>query len=132
MRKRLWWIGVLTCICSFLIISPFCYAADWDYVCSNKDGAKYYLDTSSVEKNDAYLSFWRKEVFAEPQDGEKKVIIQYEVHLAKPLEGRILQITSYDNDDNVVRNYTGPYEWKKVVPDSIFWRMTNAAMHYVQ
>lgn len=54
------------------------------------------------------------------------------MHLANPLEARVLQIISYDEDGNVVRNYTGTYEWTSLRHGSILYVTANAAMHYVQ
>ena len=131
MRKYLYWLGIFAFILSFWIASPYCYATDWDYVCSSSDNTKYYLDTSSVEKNDAYLRFWRKGVYLETKDGEKEFISYHEVHLANPLEVRMLHIISYDDSGNEARNYKRSGEWQNLRSGSIIYSIANAAMHYV-
>lgn len=132
MKKYLYYIGFLVFIFSFCAIAPFCYAANWDYVCANNSGTSYYLDISSVEKQGSYLRFWRKGVHAELQDGEKEFRSYHEVHLANPLEVRALQFVSYDDSGNVIRNYSNPTEWQSLRSGSILYALANAAMHYAQ
>ena len=132
MKKRIWWLGAVAFILSFWIVAPFCYAANWDYVCASKDGTSYYLDISSVEKQGEYLRFWRKGVHQESQDGEKEFRSYHEVHLANSLEIRMLQIVSYDDNGNVIRNYSNPTEWQSLRSGSILYALANAAMHYAQ
>ena len=130
--KRIWWLGAVAFILSFWSVAPFCYAANWDYVCANKDGTSYYLDISSVEKKGEYLRFWRKGVHQESQDGEKEFRSYHEVHLDNPLETRMLQIVSYDDNGNVIRNYSNPTEWQSLRSGSSLYVLANAAMHYAQ
>ena len=133
MKKDIQWVGtLLIAIVCWIAFSSVSYAANWDYVCSGNDGTKYYLDISSVEKDGEYLRFWRKGVNAESQDGEKEFHSYHEVHLAKPLETRMLQIVSYDDNGNVIRNYSNPSEWQGLRSGSILYSIANAAMHYVQ
>jgi len=132
MKKDIQWVGtLLIAIVCWIAFSSVSYAANWDYVCSGNDGTKYYLDISSVEKDGEYLRFWRKGVNAESQDGEKEFCSYHEVHLAKPLETRMLQIVSYDDNGNVIRDYSNPSEWQGLRSGSILYVIANAAMHYV-
>ncbi len=133
MKKQIWWLGILVFIFLFLSIVPFCYAAsNWDYVCASKDGTSYYLDISSVERQDAYLRFWRKGVHSDIQDGEREFRSYHEVHLANPLEVRVLHIISYDDNGNELRNYSTSTEWQGLRSGSIIYAIANAAMRYAQ
>lgn len=134
MKKYLYLLGTMAFILSFWLAAPFCYAdSNWNYVCSNNDGStNYYLDISSVEKDDAYLRFWRKGVHSETVDGEKEFVSYHEVHLANPLEVRVLHIISYDDNGNELRNYKRTREWQSLRSGSILYAIANAAMHYVQ
>lgn len=124
--------GTLIFIFSFWSIVSLGHAANWDYVCSGKDSTSYYLDVSSVDKQGDLLRFWRKGVHQEVQNGEKEFQSYHEVHLAKPLESRMLEIISYDESGNVIRDYNNPTEWRELRKGSIVYAIANAAMHYVQ
>lgn len=99
---------------TLLALSCPAFAADWYYLGNSKDGTQYYIDNSSVEKNEKAAMVWCKTI---DTDGSSS-IVQYAFIRNEKLIA-ILNISNYDANDSYISGYSYALQWGAIVPDTV-------------
>lgn len=99
---------ILLVPCMVLLTSA-AFATNWFYVCRTSFAdntsapgpvSSYYVDKNTVVKNGDKVTFWVKMVFDEEYMKNKTIYYKYEATLARPRQGRSLELYSYDAKGN--------------------------------
>lgn len=110
---------IIIMICLLVSCYGFSFAADWYWVGSGVDGTQYYVDNSSVEKNEQGAVIWVKMVHP---DGSYRV--SQEAYRRNKVYAMI-STAEYDSAGNYLDGASIPYnnpiylDWTPIPPESM-------------
>ena len=119
---------------SVFIIFSFCiegWVADWKPIAKDSKGSVWEIDTASISlQPDDIVKIWLKKHYTKKELGDwvsnfgQKVnnlsyALSLEENHCKEKQKRVLSLTLYSLDGDVISSITSPGEWMFIAPDSL-------------
>lgn len=123
------------CFLIFGFVTCFAIASNWVLTSTSDGGAREYVDLDRVQKSGQSVVYWRKtygigKVLEQHwrKSGHPKIADQYkkfsfslvkqEVNCQR-MQYKLLSITDYSKDGNVIESSSPLPEWNEILPESI-------------